>query len=152
MIVAHSERQGEKDSSSSGFWLVKISNKGALRLRNPVICMSVLLRTPRWQIAGMISEQKNCTQKKCPRSVSWLENGTPLGCCCLVYKSWLTLCDTMDYRLPGSSFDFPGKDTRLGCHFLLQGIFPPTGCRARGDNTLRVWGVFHRFQKCSETD
>ena len=57
MIVAHSERPGEKACSSSGFWLVKTSNKGALRLRNPVICMSVLLRVPRWQIAGMISEK-----------------------------------------------------------------------------------------------
>ena len=22
---------------------------------------------------------------------------------------------------------FPGKDTGVGCHFLLQGIFPPQG-------------------------
>ena len=24
-------------------------------------------------------------------------------------------------------WDFPGKDTRVGCHFLLQGIFPTQG-------------------------
>ena len=24
-------------------------------------------------------------------------------------------------------WDFPGKDTRVDCHFLLQGIFPPQG-------------------------
>ena len=32
----------------------------------------------------------------------------------------------MDYSPPGSSVHgiFPGKNTRVGCHFLLQGIFP----------------------------
>ena len=39
-------------------------------------------------------------------------------------QSCLTLWDTMDYRLPGSSihlWDFPGKSEGVGCHFLLQG-------------------------------
>ena len=34
-------------------------------------------------------------------------NGNPLQCSCLE--------------------DFPGKNTRVGCHFLLQGIFPTQG-------------------------
>ena len=38
-------------------------------------------------------------------------------------QSCLTLCDPMDYSLPGSSV----KNTRVGCHFLLQGIFPTQG-------------------------
>ena len=30
----------------------------------------------------------------------------------------------MDYSLPGSSpWDSPGKNTEVGCHYLLQGIF-----------------------------
>ena len=46
-------------------------------------------------------------------------------CCCLVVKSWPTLCDPMEYSPPGSSclWDFPGKNTGVGCHFLFQGIF-----------------------------
>ena len=32
----------------------------------------------------------------------------------------LTLCALMNYSLPG---DPPGKNTGLGSHFLLQGIF-----------------------------
>ena len=38
-------------------------------------------------------------------------------------------CDSMDYSLPGSSvpWDFPGKNTGVGCNFLLQGIFPTQG-------------------------
>ena len=45
---------------------------------------------------------------------------------CLVAQSCLTLCNPMDCSLPGSSVhgDSPGKNTGIGCHALLQGIFP----------------------------
>ena len=38
----------------------------------------------------------------------------------------LTLCELMDCSPPGSScpWDSPGKNTEVGCHALLQGIFP----------------------------
>ena len=41
----------------------------------------------------------------------------------------LILCDPMDYGLPGSSVhgDSPGKNTGIGCHGFLQGIFPIQG-------------------------
>ena len=50
-------------------------------------------------------------------------------CCCLVAQSCLTLCNPMDYSPPGSSVhgDSPGKNTGVGCHALLQGIFPTQG-------------------------
>ena len=40
-----------------------------------------------------------------------------------------TLCNTMDYSPPGSSVheDFPGKNTGVVYHFLLQEIFPTQG-------------------------
>ena len=40
-----------------------------------------------------------------------------------------TLCDPMDCSLPGSSVhgDSPGKNNGMGCHSLLQGIFPTQG-------------------------
>ena len=45
---------------------------------------------------------------------------------CLVTQSCLTLCDPMDCSLPGSSVhgDSLAKNTEVGCHALLQGIFP----------------------------
>ena len=48
---------------------------------------------------------------------------------CLVAQLWLTLCDSMDYSQPGSSVhgDSPGKNTGVGFHALLQGIFPIQG-------------------------
>ena len=37
-----------------------------------------------------------------------------------------TLCDPVDHIPPGSvcPWDFPGKNTGVGCHFLLQEIYP----------------------------
>ena len=48
---------------------------------------------------------------------------------CLVAQACLTLCDPMDYSLPGSSVhgDPPGKNTGVGCHLLLQEIFLTLG-------------------------
>ena len=48
---------------------------------------------------------------------------------CLVAQSCLTLWKSMDYSLPGSSVygDSPGKNTGVGCHALLHGIFPTQG-------------------------
>ena len=48
---------------------------------------------------------------------------------CLVAQSCPTLCDPMDCSPLGSSVhgDSPGKNTGVGCHVLLQGIFPTKG-------------------------
>ena len=46
---------------------------------------------------------------------------------CLVVQLCLTLCDPMDCSPPGSSVhrDSQGKNTGVGCHAFLQGIFQP---------------------------
>ena len=38
-------------------------------------------------------------------------------------------CDPVDCSPPGSSVHgiFPGKNAGVGCHFLLQGVFPTQG-------------------------
>ena len=51
---------------------------------------------------------------------------------CVCVKSFqlcLTLCELMDCSPPGFSAhgNFPGKNTGVGCHALLQGIFPTQG-------------------------
>ena len=48
---------------------------------------------------------------------------------CLVTQLCLTLCDPMDYSPPGSSLHghSPSKNSGVGCHALLQGIFPTQG-------------------------
>ena len=49
--------------------------------------------------------------------------------CVLVSQSYPTLCDSSDCNSPGSSVhgDSPGKNTGVGSHALLQGIFPTQG-------------------------
>ena len=49
--------------------------------------------------------------------------------CCLVPESCLTLYDATNCSPPGSSVHgiSQGRNTGVGCHFLLQGIFPTQG-------------------------
>ena len=49
--------------------------------------------------------------------------------CAKLLQSCLILCDPMDCSLPWPlcPWDFPGRNTGVGCHSLLQGIFPTQG-------------------------
>ena len=58
------------------------------------------------------------------------ENLDDLGYGAKLLQSWLTLCDLMDCQEPSRllcPWDSPSKNTGVGCHFLLQGIFPTQG-------------------------
>ena len=55
-------------------------------------------------------------------------------CACSVFQSCPTHCDSIDCSLPGSS---PGKTTGVGCHLLLQGLFPTQG------SNLYLWHLLH---------
>ena len=53
-------------------------------------------------------------------------------CCCLVAKSYLTLLRPQGLKQPARllcPWDFPGKSTVVGCHFLLYGIFRNQGSK-----------------------
>ena len=62
-------------------------------------------------------------------------------------QSSSTLCD-LDCSPPGSSvWDSPGKNTGVGCHFLLQGIFQTQGSNP---DLLRLscigrWVLYHQL-------
>ena len=56
----------------------------------------------------------------------------------LVAKSCSTLCDPMDPASLLCPWDFPGKNTEVGCYFLLQGIFPTQ------PSNLRLLQLLHR--------
>ena len=49
--------------------------------------------------------------------------------CAKSVRSCPTLSDPMDYSPPGSPVhgEFPGENTGVACHALLQGIFPTQG-------------------------
>ena len=66
--------------------------------------------------------------------------------CVLVLQSRMTLYNLMDCGLPGSScpWNSLGKNTGMGCHFLLQGIFLMQGSNLgllRCRQTLSIWAT-----------
>ena len=67
------------------------------------------------------------------RSQIWVSDSARA---CSVESVVLTLCDPMDCCPPGSSVheDSPGKNTGVGCHALLQEIFP-----TQGSNPCLLW-------------
>ena len=48
-------------------------------------------------------------------------------CVCSIAQSCLTLCDPMEPTRLLCPWNFPGKNTGVGCHFLHQGIFRTQG-------------------------
>ena len=51
-------------------------------------------------------------------------------CMCVHAQSCSTLCDPMGCSMHAmllSPWNYPGKNTEVSCHFLLQGIFPTQG-------------------------
>ena len=59
----------------------------------------------------------------------------------LVAQSCLTLCNPMDHSCPRNSL---GKNTEVGCHFLLQKIFPTQGLKPNLPHCrqiLYIWGT-----------
>ena len=54
-------------------------------------------------------------------------------CCCSIPKVLPTLCDPWTVACQASlSLDFPSKNTGVGSHFLLQGIFQTQGSNPAG--------------------
>ena len=71
------------------------------------------------------------------------ERGLCVLCCVCVYQFlsciWL-FCDLMDCN-PGllCPWNFPGENIGVGCHFLLQGVFP-----TQGSSKLHLLCLLHR--------
>ena len=55
----------------------------------------------------------------------WKEILVIIIVCAPLFQLCLTLCEPVDWSLPGSAVhETLGKNTVVGCHALLQGIFP----------------------------
>ena len=88
-----------------------------------------------WEEAQAQSKQRQCFRNKSGlQSIFSSCRVCPINSACcallrLVAQSCLTLLDPMDCSPPGSSVhgDSAGKNTRVGCHVLHQGIFPMQG-------------------------
>ena len=75
----------------------------------------------------MLTSLLLCRNSFVPNCIRKNEASRSCPCCAVVVtQSCPTLCNPMDCSLTGSSDhgDSPGKNTGVGCHALLQGIFP----------------------------
>ena len=73
---------------------------------------------------------QNILRKICPlRAMIWDLPWSCVRVCSSVASVVSDSCNLKDYSLPGSSVHgiLQGKNTGVGCHALLQGIFPPRG-------------------------
>ena len=63
---------------------------------------------------------------------------------CLVAQSCPTLCDPMDCSPQGSSIHgaSPGKNPGVGCHVLLQGLFPTQGSNPSLLHCIRFFTIW----------
>jgi len=73
----------------------------------------------------------NCDSDQTSPNQGEALNQSPFFCfCCLVAKSYPTLCSTTHGLQPTGllcPWNFPVKNTGVDCHFLLQGIFLTQG-------------------------
>ena len=82
-----------------------------------------------------------CPKSHLWESAKWKESEVTQSC--------LTLCDPMDTRLL-CPWDFLGKSTGVGCHFLLQGTSRPrdwTQVSHIVDRCFTVWATGEVIQK-----
>ena len=84
----------------------------------------------------MLMFEDHCSRSPIVQSTEDRQQGEPVlkptSCVCMhaqSFQSCPTLCNPMDCSPPGSSVhgDSPGKNTGVGCHALLQRIFPTQG-------------------------
>ena len=81
--------------------------------------------------AVMILEMKEALEILCSKPQLFPILSAPIyRCCCAVLSlSVISLCNPVDDSLPASSDhgDSPGKNTIVGRHAFLQGMFPTQG-------------------------
>ena len=94
--------------------------KLTLRIRDSIICFSDIIFKPHFRFMSLFKNNNNNT-----KHIHAL-----LCMCAKSLQSCLTPCDTVDCMQPPRilcSWDSPGKNTGVGCHALLQGIFLTQG-------------------------
>ena len=85
-------------------------------------------RQEHWSGLPFPSPPNSCVEAKISK-VLCLEKGLYEDCVQATLQLYTAICNPVDYSPPGSSVhgDSPGKNTGVGCHALLQGIFPTQG-------------------------
>ena len=93
------------------------------------LILHFIRKCKRWSIIKAFLKKKNKVGRREKKSLLKKKNKMErFACMCSVAQSCPTLCGTMHYSqlgLASCPWSFPGPG--VGCHFLLQGIFPTQG-------------------------
>ena len=92
-------------------------------------------RIPLWEAKLRIQGRRE-TFRKPAASVCVCMNTQPLSCVWLFVTPWMQPARLL------CPWDFPSKNTRVGCHALLQGIFPTQGLNPHLLGLLQLAGGF----------
>ena len=92
-----------------------------LSTKNTHYVFITLLKTQGYNVVIICSFQVTSFKKKTATILALVRSVKKL----LINQSCPSLCDPMDWQPTKllHPWDFPGKNTEIGCHFLLQGIF-----------------------------
>ena len=123
----------------------------------PTLCHAMDYNPPGFSVHGILQARiLEWVAMLSSKGSSWLRDRTCISCiagrfftakplgkhhlrlyCCLVAKSCLTLCDSMACRIPlgACAWNFPGRNTGVGSHFLFQEI-----CLTQGLNPGLLYG------------
>ena len=108
---------------------IEVKPKHSQSRQLPTATEAVVVSAQRFRSQGTQPFQWTHTTDFQPSS-NWV-NRPWSGCCwqttVLVLQSCITLCDPMDCRSPGSSVHSPGKNSGVGCHTPLPGVFLTQG-------------------------
>ena len=124
------ETQNHTKTAEKNFFIQNTSKK---RLFCSMFCVSL----DGWGVWGRMNTCICIAKSLCYSSE--ITTTLLIGYCCLVAKLCLILLwshGLYPARLP-CPWNFPGKNTEVGCHFLLQGIFPTQGLNLQ----LLLWQV-----------
>ena len=100
-------------------------------------------------IAALLTRAETWKQPQRPLTDEWIRCGTcTVEFCC----AQSVVSDSLEsYGLP-SPWDFPGKNTGVGCHCLLQGIFLTQGSNQRLLHCRQIlyhWATWGATRQCN---
>ena len=108
------------------WWLTSLHSSQD-KIHGPdVPCMQMLLQCTN---LGYLGQERDGLFSSSPGMSLFIHLAPSMGAVCFITQSHLTLLQPSGLqpaRLP-CPWDFPGKNTGVGCHFLLQGIFLTQG-------------------------
>ena len=113
------------------FWLFSQASSESGYISNSEYTVSSILSSVSWGSTSLVRQSGDPAyyRRANPQGLWCLLGDGPCAVLCLIAKPCLTLYDPMNCSPPGSSVHgvSPGKNTRVGCHALLQGIFSSQG-------------------------